>query len=151
MDSVQVRHPSISMMYIIVSLMYISNSVATNCIGLEYNTLCDTDYVSTIAVIPTVRTEVECQVECVSHHECQYFTLFTSVSTQVATTSCFLLRSCSKKTPCSSNTGCSMAVSGPKTPGIVDSCCTGLTKKACRGELLSQHYTSSGPRDCQNL
>ena len=127
-------------------------SAATDCEALKYDTICAIDFVSTIAILPAINTEVTCQAECANLHDCSHFTFFTS-STQPATTSCALLRSCpaNTTTTCSSVSWCSMAVTGPQTPAIVDSCCTGLANKACKGELLAQHFQDGGPGQCQDF
>ena len=139
-------------MFLILLLIHLENFAATDWDTINYDPICATDLVSTIAVVPSIKNEVLCQAECTNLHSCSHFTYFTS-STEPPTTSCALYRSCptNTTTKCSRDPGCSMAVTGPQTPSILDSCCTGLTNKACQGELLAQYFDSNNPADCQRL
>ena len=139
-------------MFLILFLIYLSSCEASDCDIFKYDTICGTDLVSTIGVIPSIHNEVLCQTECSNIHSCSHFTYFTS-SSEPPTTSCALYRSCptNTTTKCSTDSRCSMAVTGPQTPSILDSCCTGLTNKACIGEFLAQHFDSQGPADCHKL
>eukprot|EP00092_Neocalanus_flemingeri_P034877 GFUD01037952.1.p1 GENE.GFUD01037952.1~~GFUD01037952.1.p1 ORF type:complete len:514 (+),score=98.80 GFUD01037952.1:159-1700(+) len=151
-----------------------SVSAANSCESLQYDTLCLMDISNTIALIPDIKNEVDCQAECGHVRDCSHFSFFNasyeavqtskvsvvsdSIIDQIlpaapTTTSCALVRSCNSKSSqsCSGLPNCNLAVSGPRSPKITEMCCQEFGKKACKGEIIAQHFKVSGPEECQKI
>ena len=139
-----------------------------------YGRLCSTAHPSdTIWTIPDLENEIKCQVNifarCYSHFKEHYshldpsqdecvettgcsnfmFTEFTSGNTE-----CFLLRSCDANSTysCSSEPDCLMAVSGPATPSLVESCCEGFEDVSCEAKFEVGHeFDVFGEQACQQM
>ena len=99
------------------------------------------------------RTEYHssCQVECVQTTGCHNFMFmeFTSRDTE-----CFLLHSCDVNSTysCTEEPDCLMAVSGPATPSLVDSCCDGFQDVSCEEKYEVGHeFDVFGEEACQQM
>jgi len=125
---------------------------ASECDSFMYGILCPTDHLSNIIwTIPDLENEIKCQVECVETSGCQYF-MFVEFTT--GTTECFLLRSCDSNSTsaCSNEPDCQMAVSGPVTPSLVDSCCDEFEEVQCDSKYEVGHeFDVFGEQACQQL
>ena len=91
------------------------------------------------------------KVECVETSGCEYF-MFVEFTT--GTTDCFLLRSCEENSTsaCSDEPDCQMAVSGPVTPSLVDSCCEEFADVQCDPKYEVGHeFDVFGEQACQQL
>ena len=69
---------------------------------------------------------------------------------------CFLLRSCDANSTysCSSEPDCLMAVSGPATPSLVESCCEGFAEVACENEdqnEVGHEFDVPSEQACQQM
>ena len=91
------------------------------------------------------------KVECVETSGCEFF-MFVEFTT--GTTDCFLLRSCeaNSTSACSDEPDCLMAVSGPVTPSLVDSCCEEFEDVQCDPKYEVGHESEVfGEQACQQL
>ena len=91
------------------------------------------------------------KVECVETSGCEFF-MFVEFTT--GTTDCFLLRSCeaNSTSACSDEPDCQMAVSGPVTPSLVDSCCEEFEDVQCDPKYEVGHeFEVFGEQACQQL
>ena len=91
------------------------------------------------------------KVECVETSGCEFF-MFVEFTT--GTTDCFLLRSCAANSTsvCSNEPDCQMAVSGPVTPSLVDSCCEEFEDVQCDPKYEVGHeFEVFGEQACQQL
>ena len=119
--------------------------------ALQHDVVCTMDYNNLLSSSTTILTVTGCQEKCLHTDGCDHFTFFTTAATKPSSTVCALLRSCETSTPCSSFQNCTKALSGAKTPSISDACCSGLSRKMCKGNFLSQHFQIAGPEQCQGL
>ena len=109
------------------------------------------DYNNLLSSTTTIPTVIGCQEKCLQTDGCDHFTYFTTGATQPPSTVCALLRSCERSALCSSFQNCTKALSGARTPPIIDACCSGLPGKFCKGDFLSQHFQIASPLQCQAL
>ena len=105
------------------------------------------------------------QEECADTAGCNYFmflefttegntTRITTGFTTGGTTNCFLLRSCNtdSTSACSDQPDCMMAISGPVSPSLTDSCCQEFEEVRCEAEHEVGHeFDVSGEWVCQQL
>ena len=92
------------------------------------------------------------QGECVDTPGCNYF-MFLEF-TPGGDTECFLLRACDadSTSSCADQPDCQMAISGPVTPPLTDSCCQEFQEVRCEDEYEVGHsFEVSGERACQRL
>jgi len=140
--------------FLLVAILTISwrPSAAAECDLFMYGRLCSTVHPSdTIWTIPDLENEIKCQDECVETTGCSnfMFTEFTSGNTE-----CFLLRSCDANSTysCSSEPDCLMAISGPATPSLVESCCEGFEDVSCEAKYEVGHeFDVFGEQACQQM
>ena len=99
----------------------------------------------------TIGTVKESQEKCLHTSGCKHFTFLTTSASKSTSTVCALLRSCETSIPCSSTQNCTKALSGAKNPSIRDACCSVLSGKICKAEILSQHFQIVSPGQCQAL
>ena len=91
------------------------------------------------------------QDECVETTGCRHF-MFTEFSS--GDTECFLLRSCDANSTysCSAEPQCLMAVSGPATPSLVESCCEGFQDVSCEANyIVGQEFDVFSEQECQQM
>ena len=91
------------------------------------------------------------KVECAETSGCEFF-MFVEYTT--GATACFLLRSCEANatSACSNEPDCQMAVSGPVTPSLVDSCCDEFEEVQCDSKYEVGHeFDVFGEEACQQL
>ena len=91
------------------------------------------------------------KVECVETSGCNFF-MFVEFTT--GGNACFLLRSCEadSMSACSKQPDCQMAVSGPVTPSLVDSCCNEFKEVQCDSKYEVGHvFDVLGEQACQQL
>lgn len=84
--------------------------------------------------------------------ECSYF-MFLEF-TKGGDTDCFLLRACDTNSTsgCADQPDCQMAISGPVTPSLTDSCCREFQEVQCEDQYEVGHlFEVSGELACQRL
>ena len=138
--------------YLILFLLYAAS--ASSCDeALQHNVVCTLDYNNLLSSTTTISTATDCQEKCLHTDGCNHFTFLTSSSppTNSSSAVCSLMRSCERKTTCSSSQNCVKSVSGAKTPSIRDACCSGFSGKICKGQFISQHFQIASPEQCQAL
>merc|ERR1712130_122116 len=150
-DEIRIRMVLLFSLALLFTNIWASVS-ASECDSFMYGILCPTDHLSNIIwTIPDLENEIKCQVECVETSGCQYF-MFVEFTT--GTTECFLLRSCDSNSTsaCSNEPDCQMAVSGPVTPSLVDSCCDEFEEVQCDSKYEVGHeFDVFGEQACQQL
>ena len=111
--------------------------------------LSNLDYNNLLSSTTTVSTVTSCQERCLHTDGCAHFTFLTTAATEPSSTVCTLLRSCETSTLCSSYQNCTKALSGVRFPSISDACCSGLSGKACKADIISQHFQIQGGQGCR--
>ena len=105
------------------------SSEATQCDQFHFGQLCSLYPISAIvALIPGLQDQQLCQDQCLFNVDCNNFTF---VKLADGNTDCFLLRECGSETSCAETQDCSFALTGPKTPSLIDACCGGFENKTC--------------------
>jgi len=150
-DEIRIRMVLLFSLALLFSSIWAS-AKASDCDSFMYGTLCLPDHLSDIIwTIPDLENEIKCQVECVETSGCKFFTF---VEFTTGTTGCFLLRSCeaNSTSACSNEPDCQMAVSGPVTPSLVDSCCDKFEEVQCDSQNeIGHEFNIFGEEACQQL
>ena len=126
------------------------SSEATQCDQFRFGQLCSLYPISAIVdLIPGIHNEQRCQDQCLFNVDCNNFTF---VKLSDGKTDCFLLRECGSESSCADTQDCSFALSGPKTPSLIDACCGGFENKTCAKEFEIDHfYGVNEVEECQGL
>ena len=101
------------------------------------------------------------QEECADTAGCNYLMFLefttegnTTRNTTGGTTNCFLLRSCEadSTSACADQPDCQMAISGPVSPPLTESCCQEFQEVRCEAEHEVRHeFDVSGEWTCQQM
>ena len=136
--------------FLVLAAVVLPSSVSTQCDQFHFGQLCSLYPISAIVdLIPGLEDEQGCQEQCLFNLDCNNFTF---VKLADGNTDCFLLRECPTETSCADTQDCRFALTGPKTPSLINACCDEFENKTCGKEFEIDHfYGVNEVAECQGL